>query len=278
MGRSDKGLGGALLRAAACAVTALLIAGSVSCAKPSFPEPGEEFGGFSDYWDWSYAEGYPAGELIDDDNDGINRDRFFTRPGTEAYDSGRIVVGDSRCVQLGIYQQRAGGGDFAVFALWGGHYDEADPYLPTEAFYEEVEACFRRQIEVRGRCEIFFFATVNDYDPSGEWNSRSVGAAVACARRLASMRYELSGRGGYAPSVTVIGVEGSADAEFSLRIDEFNALLYEALDAEPALASARRTTVSEIVLGRAGFIDDGLHYDDATLKKLVGFIVSSKGN
>ena len=253
-------------------LAAALLLACTGCRTHGMPEPKAPFDGINDYLDWAYEEGYPSGALTDDGPEGLNQDRFFTRPGMPGYDSGRIVVGDSRCVQLGIYEQRAGAGEYAVFAAWGGHYVSAEPYLPTEDFYSAVEACFEKQIETRGECAIFFFATVNDYDPSGEYNGEYAAAAIACAEKLASMRYEFKGRE-YAPKMTVIGIAGASWDGYNDFIGEYNSLLYDAVRSSSALAEAGFTTVPLLTRQETGFINDGLHYDDKTLKILVEYII-----
>ena len=237
-------------------------------------EPKEPFDTITNYLDWADGEGYSSGLLSDDGPEGLNQDRFYTLPGKPGYDSGRIVVGDSRCCQLGIYERRAGSGEYAVFAVWGGHYTEMEPYLPTEEFYKEVEACFQRQIRKRGASELFFFATVNDYDVTGEYNAQNVAAAIACAERLASMRYVYKGRE-YAPTVTVIGIAGASWEGFNLSVDEYNELLKNAVSESEVLrdTASRFTTVPELTEDNVGFINDGLHYDDSTLKTLAEYII-----
>ena len=262
-----------VFRTAFYLLAATLLLGCTSCAKPRMPEPEEPFKLYSDYSEWTDSQGYPSGELIPEEPDGLFKDKFMTRPGGSGYSSGRIVVGDSRCCQMGIYEQRAGADEYAVFAAWGGHYLPAEPYLASEEFYSAIESCFKEQIRAKGRCELFFFATVNDYDYSGEYNGSGISAAIAFAERLASMRFEYKGKE-YAPAITVIGIAGAQNESFNGYIDEFNALLENAVRDSAILngSSPRYTTVPEILGGEIGFIDDGLHYDDGTLKALAEFI------
>ena len=246
------------------------------------PEPEVRLESFADYQDWAVNTGYPCGTLIPGGVDGINQDSFRTLPGTDGYDSGRIVVGDSRCCQMGIYQQRACGDSFAVFATWGGHYKNSEPRLDTEEFYQSVEDCFHRQVEEKRTCSLYFFATVNDYDFVDNNNEESIQRAVSCAEKLASMEYEYNGEV-YNPTVTVIGIATGATDKPVLRYepeqfnrygDEFNELLKKAVTDSPVLneTAERWTTVPEILNNGIGFIDDGLHYDDTSLKALAEYV------
>ncbi len=260
------------LKAALISVCCAALITAVSCTKPVMPEPDAEFTTHADYDEWARDVGYPGGELRALGFEGLYMDAYETRPCSPGYASGRIVVGDSRCVQMGIYAQRAGADAYAVFAVWGGHYAQEEPYLPTDAFYRAVEDCFKTQIAEKGRCELYFFATINDCDPSGEGNAGRMLDAVRCAERLAGMECAKNGRV-CSPKITFVGVAGSANTLQSGAVEECNALLKAELEKSDALRGARFVTVQEITGGYVGFINDGLHYDDAVLKALADYIV-----
>lgn len=233
-----------------------------------------------DYQTWAVETGYPGGELIAHGTEGINSDWYITLPETPGYNSGRIVIGDSRCVQLGIYERRTDGDDCAVFAAWGGHYLDMDPYLGDVWFQRKVEECFRKQVETTGKCELYFFTTVNDYDFRNNQNEAAAKAAVMWAEQYASMHYEYEGKDVY-PSVTVIGIVAGARKgnvlqysaeEFNRYEEDYNTLLKETVAGSEVLRNAEWTTVPEILNNEIGFIPDGLHYNDETLKKLAEYI------
>ncbi len=234
----------------------------------------EEFTGMDDYLIWAFNEGYPQGLLVPLGINGINQDYFHSLPDSVGYSSGKIVIGDSRCCQLGIWQSRNGTGDFAAFAVWGGHYvaGTGTPAM-TWQLLSEVEECFHTQIRTQGKCTVFFFATVNDYDYSGYNNSGYISAAVASAEMIASMTYEYEGAV-YHPEVIVIGFDGAQMAGtlsgFNRFVDAYNMELRDAVSSSPVLKenASLFTTVPEITGGRTTFISDGLHYSDATLQKI----------
>ena len=117
-----------------------------------------EFTVLDDYQKWAKEVGYPQGMLAAMGVDGINQDYFHTLPDAPGYTSGKIVIGDSRCCQLGIYEQRTGADDFADYAVWGGHFlPGAEPPAMTEEQFSEVERCFQEQIKSCGECSIYFF-------------------------------------------------------------------------------------------------------------------------
>lgn len=248
----------------------------------------EEFTGPIDYQSWAANEGYPQGLLIPMGISGINQDHFHSLPDSPGYTSGRIVIGDSRSCQLGIYQDRTGAADFAVFAVWGGHYiPGTGTSIMTEDLWSALEQCFREQVRIHGGSTVFFFATVNDYDPTGIYNTAYISTAVSAAERIASLSAEHEGRIVH-PKVIVIGPEGVDAANgmsgidprsFNRFISTYNKELFSAVNESPVLNETAHlfTTVSKITGGRTTFISDGLHYSEDTLRKTVNYLVSIAG-
>lgn len=243
-----------------------------------------DFSQFSAYTNWANTYGYSSGLISEMGVKGINQDYFHTPSGTPGYDSGKIVIGDSRCCQLGIYQQRYGRSDFATFAVWGGHYYGDSGLIMTQDHMNEVEQCFRSQIDNCGKCTIYFFATVNDYEFMNNENAENIQAAINTAQQLSEMTYEKNGTV-YHPEVVVIGFDGcwttsdlygTPQETFNRYVDDYNSDLKKAVLASPSLKSnaSRFSTVPLIAGGKASFIDDGLHYDDKTLSDIVCFISS----
>ena len=252
--------------------------------KRDWPDPAP-LNGLSDYIAWAEETGYPSGNLEAQGVIGINQDYYHTPAGTDAYTSGKIVIGDSRCCQLGIYQQRTGRNDCAVYAVWGGHYfGELTPPLMTDELQAEVEKCFRAQIDSCGKCTIYFFATVNDYDYRENRNGNRIASAIQAAERFASLAYDRSGVV-YHPEVVVIGFDGGRGtgtifsvphALFNSGLSDFNRDLRAAVSESDLLAPyiSRFTTVPELVGGKAAFISDGLHYDDEVLAEITSFLLA----
>lgn len=283
-----------MFRAAVCLFAALFASALFpACGRKAEqiepPEPERPFDVYNDYHQWTETEGYGSGALVPQGPDGLYMDYYHTLPGEPAYASGRIVVGDSRCCQLGIYEQRAGRSDFASFAVWGGHYVNGEyPPILAAGIVSDIEACFREQIRACGKCTVFFFATVNDYDRSGVRNAESIAAAIDAAEYIASMEYESGGRV-YRPRVIVVGFDGcrhdgafsGADpAVFNRYVEAYNGELRGAVEESPLLSANASLfgTVPEIMNGDCGFINDGLHYDDRTLRAICGFIIESDNN
>ena len=242
-------------------------------------EPYPAYVSWKDYDDWAFSVGYPNGLLEPQGDYGMNMDYLHTPASSKAYTSGKIVIGDSRCCQLGVYQQRADRSDHAVFAVWAGHYAGGTSYpILSESHKADVEACFHEQIRTKGECTVYFFATVNDYDFSYNYNSNYIAAAISAAEDIASMTFEYNGTT-YKPTVKMIGIEGgrtdgpiysTPQEVFNQYVSDYNDNLSQAVRSSDLLDSF--TTVHEIT-GGANFIDDGLHYSDSTLKKLTEYII-----
>ena len=236
---------------------------------------------FNDYRDWAENVGYNSGYLTQAGVKGINGDQYLTLPDSPAYTSGNIVIGDSRCCQLGILQQRTGAGSYATFGVWGGHYSSKNaPSIVTDKLRNAVRDCFEAQIKTVGKCDIYFFATVNDYDFKSNDNAGNIESAVNTAAEFANMTFDYNGKT-YQPNITVIGFDGcwttsdlwgTPQEDFNRWVEDYNKKLEAAVKAENKLNGCRFTTVPHICGGKAGFIDDGLHYSDETLKKKKKFI------
>ena len=242
-----------------------------------------EFTVLEDYQKWARDVGYPQDMLVPMGVDGINQDYFHTLPDAPGYTSGRIVIGDSRCCQLGIYEQRTGAADFADYAVWGGHFLQgAEPPAMTDEQLAEVEDCFQEQVRTCGECSIYFFATVNDYDYVENDNDESISAAIRTAEKLVNMTCENDGKV-YQPEVFVIGFDGGEGdvpqripaEEFNRYVDDYNEKLRIAVNKSALLQqnADHFTTVPEITGGRTGFNEDGLHYSDDSLREIVDYIL-----
>ena len=263
--------------------TSTAIQGNITTESCNYEsEENVEFDSFYNYTEWAEKIGYPSGLLCADGSSGLNQDYFHTPIDTESYNSGRIVIGDSRCCQLGIYQSRMNSSDFAVFAVWGGHYVSGYGGIMTDEHFEEVEKCFCEQIKNRGKSEIYLFATINDYDYRNNANSSYISSVVSTAENLASMSCELNGTV-YHPEVILIGFNGSKkdgylfgipNEIFNQYIEDYNNNLFSSVAESTYLNGNidKFSTISKIVAGQESFIDDGLHYSDSTLKSICSYI------
>lgn len=231
---------------------------------------------FDNYSKWSQM-GNESGTLISQGEDGMNGDYYHTLSGMSAYSSGKIVIGDSRCVQLGLYEEACGYDDFAVFAVWGGHYNEwCDYRILDDENFSDIRACFEEQVRQTGKCKIYMFATINDYDYIGSANEGNIDIAVDAAKRLSEMSTTYMGKE-VCPDIRVIGFAGCDEEDglygipgytYNGLIDDFNSRLSDKLGEAGFYGFM---TVADIV-GSAGFISDGLHYDEETVKGLIGYI------
>lgn len=254
---------------------------------PFEPEPNDgSFHSIDDYNVWANYTGYSSGELTAQGMQGINADYYHTPKDTAGYSSGKIVIGDSRCCQLGIYESRTDKSDFATFAVWGGHYVNAyGASIAADNILSDIEQCFQKQIEQNQKCVIYLFATVNDYDFETNANTSNIAFCVETGEKLASMTYEYEGNT-YSPKVFVIGFDGCWKTDdiygipqgyFNQYVDEYNSNLETAVKDSSILSqwAGSYTTVPVIMSGNVTFINDGLHYSDETLEALAAYIINN---
>ena len=267
------------------AQTASAVSSAASSSAASDVSTFQAFHSSKDYQNWAESVGYPQGILTALGVSGINQDYFHSAEDSAGYRSGRIVIGDSRCCQLGIMQQRMGSADLAAFAIWGGHYlsGTGSAILSDERF-RDIERCFFEQIRACGHCTIYFFATVNDYNYASENHAASVAAAISAAERLAGLSYEQNGQQLH-PTIIVIGIEGGnktgsifsiPSGTFNQQLNAYNSALRDAFYASGILSAANSlfTTVPSITNDQTTYISDGLHYSDETLSALNGYIIA----
>ena len=276
--------------AAETTTTAEPTAEPVSGTDSSEPEviavntPSQEFTVFDDYQTWAADIGYPKGIMTAEGTDGVNQDYFHTPDSQPGYTSGKIVIGDSRCCQLGIFEQRAESEDFAAFAVWGGHFnDDARPSIMSDELMADFEKCFHAQADACGECTVYFFATVNDYDFQSNDNEKNIKDTVAAAEKIASMTYETNGKT-VSPKLVIIGFEGGRtdddifgipQEEFNRYVTDYNEKLGEAVSASGKLKGTEFTTVPAITAGNTTFNADGLHYSDSALADIIIYLVSN---
>ncbi|MBQ3390582.1 MAG: S-layer homology domain-containing protein [Firmicutes bacterium] len=250
-------------------------------AEGTLPAP---FTQLQDYLTWADEVGYPEGLLDSLGAAGINQDYFHTPAESDAYTSGRIVIGDSRCCQLGIYEQRTGLSDFAVYAVWGGHYAPGlTPMLLREDLLAAVQDCFEAQIRACGKCTIYFFATVNDNEYENNENEERIAAALQAAEGFASMSVKVNGKT-YHPDMVLIGFDGGSVSSpilgriepevYNRYVAGFNEAFLSRTAESEILApfSSGFTTVPVIMEKKTAFNADGLHYSDGTLDEIISFI------
>lgn len=126
---------------------------------------------------------------------------------------------------------------------------------------------------------------MNDYDFADNKNEDNIKETIAAAERIASMSFEYEGTV-YHPEVEVIGFEGGhTDADifgipqesFNAYIKDYNDKLAEAVKASSILKkTADKYTTVPLIAGKVTFNEDGLHYSDASLEKLLDHIAAGK--
>ncbi|GEM_PF-1724945 len=229
---------------------------------------------FSTYLAWAQGTGYNSGSLVAGGADGINGDTYRTLPSQAGYDSGRIVIGDSRSCQIGIYEQHRNKSDTAVFALWGGHYSNYAGQILTSDLRADIRACIEKQIEHCGSSTVYLFSSVNDYDYSNGNNSGNISATIAAAESIRAMTVIKDGVQ-YSPRVVIVGNVGCDPNNLLFGYIDPNEFNRYMADYNSALQYAAAqsgfdcyVSLEEMAGGSIGFIDDGLHYDERTLQNI----------
>ena len=232
---------------------------------------------FDDYERWSY-DVYNSGSITSQGVDGINEDYYHTLQDMEAYNSGKIVIGDSRCCQMGIFEQVYDINEYAVFAVWGGHYVEGRGFnILADTNLMDIENCIISQFENTGSCIIYLFSSVNDYDYTNQKNETNYDAFVAAANKLKEFKVEIDGVE-YSPEIRIIGfagcneegdLYGTPSDEYNRYIEEYSNTVKDMLKNE---GFNDYTTVMDILGDNLGFTLDRLHYNEKTIYELTDYI------
>lgn len=180
-------------------------------------------------------------------------------------DTARLVIGDSRCYQL--YRYHKAGASFV--AVWGGHYGEGcgEAYtINSAARRKHMKKYVRASIKAKGRCTVFIFATINDYNYGQGYNAR-MNKLIQQARELKELSYEYKGKQ-VSPKVYIVKLIGfePEQAEYNAGIDRYNKRLTRL---------AKRNHISTLDL--SGCLEGenqgykaplNLHYNRTTLKNM----------
>lgn len=170
--------------------------------------------------------------------------------------AGTLVVGDSRTCQL--WDAKKTGASFV--SVWGGHYGYGGSsyQIDASAQRKKMKEYISDAIAKKGRCDVYVFATVNDYDGGSGYK--------AAADKVASLAKALSSYGGKYKGktvkckVTVVGLVGSKGRS----VAAYNKYLKGRLAKGVAWMS-----VSGCLAGaNRGYLADNVHYNSKTLKNI----------
>lgn len=173
--------------------------------------------------------------------------------------SGRLIIGDSRTCQLSDFRPKMA----SCVALWGGHYGyggnsyQIDYSSRITLMKNYAQACIKKV----GKCDIYVFATINDYDPA--LLSRRASDVVKLAETARSWTAKYSGKT-VRPTVHVIKLIPKKGQTAK----DFNNIL-----RTKVAASSKIKNLMDISGCRAGAnggytSPDNTHYTNETLKNI----------
>lgn len=173
--------------------------------------------------------------------------------------SGKLIIGDSRTCQMWNYKSK--GASFV--SVWGGHYGYGGTLMQIDNASQRNTMKLYAQDTIKkcGKCHIYIFATVNDYNGAGSYTS-----AVANVINLADTAYGWTAK--YQkktvhPIVHVVQLVGSKGKNVS----GYNTLLKSKVASSKKIKNC--ISISGCLAGsNGGYASDGIHYNNATLKNI----------
>ena len=175
------------------------------------------------------------------------------------YNSGRLVIGDSRTCQL--YNLNPTGASFV--STWGGHYAYGGEKYQID--YRTKVTTMKKYaidtIKTKGYCNIYIFATVNDYngdDKYKTWANNVIRLAENACKWSTKYKYKT-----VKPKVYVVSLVGSKGKS----VDNYNDYLKEkVLDNKNLIGYI---DITDCLDGsNSGYSSDNLHYNDKTLNNI----------
>lgn len=171
------------------------------------------------------------------------------------YDSGKVVIGDSRTCQL--WNQSKKGASYS--SVWGGHYGYGkDLQIDSESHLKNVKKYVRNTIKKTGNCDVYIFATVNDYNGVGSY-SGAINNLMSLADKVSEFEYKDT-----KPNIYIVSLKGSK----GVSVSNYNKSLkskvkshgYTYKNIEKALDTKNTKNV---------YLSDDLHYNDTALKNII---------
>lgn len=173
------------------------------------------------------------------------------------YQSGRLIIGDSRCCQL--WNAKKNGSSFV--SVWGGHYGYGGSSLQinTDSQQNMMKSIVQNTIKQVGHCDVYVFATVNDYNGSGSYTS-AANHVINQAKTAMKWTAKYGGKT-VKPQVYVVSLVGGKGKNVS----SYNTYL----KLQAAKVNCKFLSITKCLTGsNSGYRSDGLHYNDATLKNI----------
>jgi hypothetical protein len=177
--------------------------------------------------------------------------------------SGNLLVGDSRTCQLWYYNNS--GASFV--SVWGGHYGYGGStgQIDTKTQRTDMKQYAKDTIKELGYCNIYIFATVNDYNGGDQYKS-----AANNVYNLAQTAYgwtQKYNKKTVHPTVYVVSLVGGKGKDVS----KYNTYLSGKIAKSKKISGF--IDISDCLTGsNSGYLSDNLHYSDTTLKNIWGKI------
>lgn len=165
------------------------------------------------------------------------------------YKSGILLIGDSRTCQLWNYKKSGA----SVMAIWGGHYYTKSSSIDSYKNRKQIKKIVKSTVKKKGYCNVYLFATVNDYNGEGKSDAKaSAKKVIKFAKSIRSYNKKAK--------VTIIGLIGSKGTDVSY----YNKYLKSNLPRKVKLLSIKSCLTGE----NKGYDRDNLHYNKSTLKQI----------
>lgn len=173
--------------------------------------------------------------------------------------SGRLIIGDSRTCQMWNYKNA--GASFV--SVWGGHYGYGGSAMQIDYASQRatMKTYAQNTIKKCGKCDIYIFATVNDYNGAGSYTS-----AVSNVISLAETAYGWTAK--YQkktvhPTVHIVQLVGSKGRN----VNGYNTLLKSRAASSKKIKNCISISGC-LACSNGGYASDGVHYNNTTLKNI----------
>ncbi len=170
--------------------------------------------------------------------------------------SGRLFVGDSRVIQMYRYNDYQYYDQASFVTVGGGGYSGSSSSINSSERLSTMETCTRESIEYTGGCDVYIFATPNEFNDSSSSYTIPVQRVMSVAEQAKTWTASFNGKT-VAPTVYVVELIAGK----GVTVSGYNSYLR----SMAADIGVQTISISDCLAGsNGGYSSGNLHFNTTT--------------